>query len=370
MSVVSPTLLLALELIGDLGDHGVIFMDQELTVRSVHGRAADFVVIGRPISDSVLAIHGLEEHLKALAVEPGRRLDLPAVATATGDLAQTKLNFTFVWHGAEQSLLGVVHQSPAQSALELELSKQIRARLMAEAETAARSRELTLANADLENFASVVSHDLRAPLRHMRFLIDTAKTNAHDGRASAAMDTLAALVPHIDRMSRMLRELFDYSTLGRKFEGLETVDSGALIDAIVQSWDDTPHVVTRLGSWPILETLKAPLDLVLRNLISNAIQHHDKGAARVDLRINEHGQHFAIEVIDDGPGIDPRHHETIFLPFRSLAGDAADQSTGMGLAMVKRAIGIVGGLVSVTSDPAHKRGTTFKIVWPKTISSY
>lgn len=368
---VSPqNLLAAVSIIEEFGDFGLIWLDRELVVTKIYGRAAAFVALGRPLTDSVLAVYGLESEISGLENRSLPRLDLPAVATAALDGDASKRNFSFFWNSQTSAPMAFVYQTDAQSAMELELSKQIRARLMAEAETAARARDLARANSDLESFAAIVSHDLKAPLRHMRFTAETAMQNLEGDGASRVLDALTTIAAEARQMSRMLTDLFDYSSLGRKYEALEDVDTAKMIDALTQPWRDLGHTVEISGLWPTLTTLKAPLDLVLRNLLANAIQHNDRAMTRLKIDCREAGSQVKITIQDDGPGIDARHHETIFLPFRSLTAVVDGTSTGIGLAMVQKAVQAVGGSVSVSSDPAQGRGTCFTVIWPITMDSY
>lgn len=368
---VSPqSLLAAVSIIEEFGHFGLIWLDRELVVTKTFGRAAEFVALGRPLTDSVLAVYGLESEIAGLESGALRRLELPAVAAAAADGDASKRNFSFFWNSQTSAPMAFVHRTDAQSAMELELSKQIRARLMAEAETDARSRDLARANSDLESFAAIVSHDLKAPLRHMRLAAEAAMESLKDDSVSRVHGALTAIAAEARQMSRMLTDLFDYSSLGRKYEALEVVDMANLIDALAQPWRALGHAVEISGLWPTLTTLKAPLDLVLRNLLGNAVQHNDRAVTQlqIDCRMSE--LQMTLTIRDDGPGIDTRHHETIFLPFRSLTTVVHGTSTGIGLAMVRKAVEAVGGRVSVSSDPSQGRGTCFTVVWPMTIDSF
>jgi signal transduction histidine kinase len=118
--------------------------------------------------------------------------------------------------------------------------------------------------------------------------------------------------------------------------------------------------------WPTLETLRAPLDLVLRNLIDNAVKHHDREDGLVRVAGSEGASDFEISISDDGPGIATKHCEAILLPFRKLAEHTDGQ--GMGLAVVSRTLELLGGRLAVLSCPHGGRGATFRVTWPKTIT--
>ena len=119
-----------------------------------------------------------------------------------------------------------------------------------------------------------------------------------------------------------------------------------------------------VAAWPTLETVLAPLDLTLRNLIDNTVKHHDRDTGLLRIACADAGSTIEITIEDDGPGIAPEHHASIFLPFRTLANGGE----GMGLAIVQKMVDAAGGAISLSSNPAERRGTTFKVRWPKQIA--
>ncbi|MFN0218495.1 MAG: sensor histidine kinase [Hyphomicrobium sp.] len=364
----AEALLDVASLIERFGLFGLIWFDRNLIVRRTFGRMVDFVKVGAPAADSLPLLIGLEAELVALSSDSPRTLEIPAVSIPTADGGAEKLNFTFLWSPQQSAVIALAHRSETQTALEVELSRQIRARLMAEAESNAKSRELQRANADLENYAGIISHDLQAPLRHMRYLTSNARdAPATSGVAShEALDLIAA---QAERMSNMLQRLFEYSNIGRKYEALEIVDCGELVRGVIRSLPGSGFAVEIGGDWPTLLTLRAPLDLAMRNLIANARQHHDLSTGVIHVACADSQDAIVITVADDGPGIAPEHHAAIFLPFRTLNAAAETGATGMGLALVNRAVESVGGAVTLASNPAKARGTIFAVQWPKVIDA-
>ena len=107
------------------------------------------------------------------------------------------------------------------------------------------------------------------------------------------------------------------------------------------------------------------LDLVLRNLIENALKHHDRAGGRVLASARPTADGVEITVEDDGPGIPRDRQAAAFRPFTRLDDDPAKDGVGMGLALVQRAVQSVGGSIEIVSAPEAARGTRFRIVWPK-----
>ena len=179
----------------------------------------------------------------------------------------------------------------------------------------------------------------------------------------AARERLDEIGQRSRRMSDMMSSLLDYASVGRKSEIAELVATRAGAEAVTRSLKPPANFeISITGTWPRIHTVGAALDLVLRNLVQNAIMHHDRENGAVVIDAREERNKLLIRVSDDGPGIDPAHHKTILLPFRKLSNKAG--STGMGLAFVNRTVETMGGELSIKSDPAHARGTTFCLIWP------
>ncbi len=375
-------LVAAATLLSSRNVYGLIWVDQSLYVTATYGPLVNFVDIGEPMTSSVPVFVGLESEILQLKESHGALLDLPIASIVTAAGATPKLNFTALWSFEEDAFLILVSRAGQVSNVELELSRQIRARLIAEAEVTHKSKALTKANIeleranrDLEEFASIVSHDLKAPMRQLRYMIEDLRSGAEGGdSAPLPIKTLKGLHDvqcQSQRMSEMLTSLLEYCSAGRKDEVAGIVDTEALVSAIVRS---TPRPagfsIQTTGLWPQIETLQAPLDLILRNLIDNAIKHHDSDQGSIRLACADAGDKLEIEIEDDGPGIDPRHHVAVFLPFRQInTGERAKIGHGMGLAFVKRWVEAAGGQIRLQSNPAEVRGTCVQITWPKLLIS-
>ena len=106
-----------------------------------------------------------------------------------------------------------------------------------------------------------------------------------------------------------------------------------------------------------------PLEMVLRNLVDNAIKHHNRADGQVYITVHQPGDMIEFAVADDGPGIDPIFHERIFQMFQSLQSRDLVEGSGMGLAVVKKTVEGQGGNLRVASN--KDQGATFYFTWPK-----
>lgn len=370
-------LISASRLLAERGFYGILWVDANLRVSARYGDLVAFVGVDAPLTDSVLPFAGLESELLALWNSPQLVLDVPSVTIIANAERTPRLNLAAVWCQSEQSILVLVSRAVVSADLEVELNRQIRARLMAEADVKAKSVELQRANgelghanADLQQFASVISHDLKAPMRELRFLADDADALLASGEIERARETLLAMRQQSRRMSDMMSSLLGYVTAAQKSEALEELDTGARAAAIIESLRRPGGLSVRLeGDWPRLMTFAALFDLVLRNLIDNALTHHDRDSGTIVVSARNDGDDVVVSVRDDGPGIAPEHRDAIFLPFRTLKTGRNGCDSGIGLSIVRRALSTVGGRIIVESDAPKSRGATFKFYWPRSLDT-
>lgn len=364
-------LIAAGQLLADRKAYGLVWFDDDLITRARYGALADFVEIDENICEIFVALIGLEAEFLELKTGTQRTLVVPGVAMATDGGVGERLNLTVLWSEDARQYLLLLARPFSESAMDVELSKQMRARLIAETEVAEKSRalarvnkELAQANRDLEDYASIISHDLKSPLRGLRYLADEIRISAENRDHKTLKDKLKKMQDQTKRMSDLMSALLDYATVGRKTDVVETVDTGAIIETIVASLthQNAFDIVVR-GNWPEVETLRAPLDLVLRNLIDNAIKHHDRDRGQIVVSCTPAEDQLAIQIADDGPGISPEHQASLFLPFRTLSSKI-EEGAGMGLTLVHRTVDSVGGALELQSDPSLKRGTIFSVMWP------
>jgi signal transduction histidine kinase len=357
---------------------GLVWVDEALIVRKRFGALVDFVALDRPLSASVIALVGSEDEIAAMSRPGGGSLTIPNVIMNLETGEAPRLSIDVHWVQARRSYLMLVRHAVDHSALESELSTQMRRRAIAEAEVLEKTaeiqrtnQELALANRDLEEFAYVISHDLKAPLRALRYDSGDADRDLAAGNIEGVRARLAAVRGHETRMRAMLDGLFAYARIGRKDDALETVDTRALVEGLVSSVGPPACMKIEIGGdWPQMTTLAAPLDLVLRNLIDNAAKHHDRKDGHIALTARDDGDALIITIADDGPGIAREWHAAVFLPFRKAGDDQRDdESSGIGLALVRRTLDRIGGIIELQSNPPHHRGATFVVRWPKTIAN-
>jgi signal transduction histidine kinase len=364
-------LLTAVRQLGERDVYGLVWVGPDLIVDGTFGNLARFVAIGEPLTSSIYALVGMEDDIARLKDNPGEAIELPDVTLVTPEGRRPRATLSVSWSKEEAAYILVVARTESRSDLEVELTAQMRARLIAESELASKTRELQRvnldlerANADLESYASVISHDLQSPMRNLRYTLDGLE-DVTPASALAAREKIGKLRQLSQRMTAMLSALLDYASVTRKIDAVERIDTAALVQAIASSIDAPAGIDIRItGTWPAVETMATPLDLVLRNLIDNAVKHQDRATGHVEIAAIAGRDNLIITVSDDGPGIPPEHREVAFLPFRTLRPEQGRAGQGMGLALVRRTVETAGGRIEVASAAPAARGTTFTVTWP------
>ena len=219
-------------------------------------------------------------------------------------------------------------------------------------------------NRELEQFAYVASHDLKAPLRAIANLSEWIEEDLHGQLAAENQRQMLLLRGRVHRMEALINGLLEYSRVGRTKAALEQVSVQVLLEEVVDSLapPDT-FTIAIAPNLPTFTTKVMLLRQVFANLISNAIKHHDRPDGHITITVQEQGAFYEFSVADDGPGIDANYHTKVFVIFQTLEARDTKESTGIGLAIVKRIVEAEGG--SVWIDSQEGSGATFRFTWLK-----
>lgn len=238
-------------------------------------------------------------------------------------------------------------------------------RRQAEAVRQQQTLELSRTNSDLQEFAYVVSHDLKAPLRAVSLLADWIKDDIEGNASAETLENLRLMGQRVDRLAMLLDGLLSYTRVGHSRAPVQSVDIRTLIGDIVESIAPPAGFVVRFESdETAVSTPRPPLEHVLQNLISNAIKHHDAAAGEVVVSARRHDGMIEFCVSDDGPGIAPEFHKRVFTIFQTLRARDDCEASGVGLSIVQKTVERVGGRVWIDSAPP-RRGARFLFTWPE-----
>ena len=254
--------------------------------------------------------------------------------------------------------VGIARQRNEETLRESEQRSRQRADELARLATA-----LERSNRELDQFAYVASHDLKAPLRGIANLSQWIEEDLGPALAGTTREHLTLLRGRIHRMEALIEGILEYSRAGRVRVEPTEVDTGRLVHDIIELIAPPPHVRFELDpQLPLLVTEKLPLQQVLLNLIGNAVKYtvRPDAVVRVSARRTPGGCEFRVS--DNGPGIAPAFHDRVWGIFQTLEARDKVEGTGIGLALVKKIVEHRGGRAWVESEEGQ--GATFGFVWP------
>ncbi|MEJ6981512.1 ATP-binding protein [Pedobacter sp. P351] len=222
--------------------------------------------------------------------------------------------------------------------------------------------ELEKRNKELNQFAYVVSHDLKAPIRGIYNVIQWIEEDLGNEVSSQMRKYLNIIPERIKRMEDLIHGLLDYARIGREKPLKEKVDVQILIGDIIELIVPEEFRV-EMFNLPVLITEKIRLEQVFSNLISNAVKY-SQANKHIVVSCSELENNYEFSVQDNGIGVDPQFHNKIFEIFQTLREKHAKESTGIGLSIVKKIIDDQHCTIKVSSEPG--KGSKFTFTWPKT----
>jgi PAS domain S-box-containing protein len=236
------------------------------------------------------------------------------------------------------------------------------ARLFGEAQALIKALEAT--NRELDQFAYVTSHDLKAPLRGIGSLAEWLEEDLGPALNAEARRKLELLQRRVARMESLIEGILQFSRAGRTAGNREDVNVATVLEGVWELLAPKPPAALRVGhDMPVLRTERVALEQVFMNLVGNALKHARRPDVEIAIEVRDAGDAWEVRVSDNGPGIAPQYHERVFRIFQTLESRDKVESTGIGLAIVKKVIEGRGGRVWIESELGH--GATFAFTWPK-----
>ncbi|MEO6824164.1 MAG: Tar ligand binding domain-containing protein [Nitrosospira sp.] len=261
--------------------------------------------------------------------------------------------------------LAVVEMDDGDHSMFVGIMRDISERKLVEEQKARLMNELESANEELKSFAYVVSHDLKAPLRAIGALADWLSTDYADKFDDEGKEHMRLLVSRVHRMGNLIDGILQYSRVGRVREALVAVDLSQVVREVIDLLSPPANVIISVEN--ILPTIVAEptrIQQIFQNLLSNAIKYADKPQTRILIACRNEGEYWKLSVTDNGPGIESRHFERIFQLFQTLAPRDRIESTGVGLALVKKIVEMYGG--RIWAESVVGEGSTFYFTLPQT----
>jgi PAS domain S-box-containing protein len=261
--------------------------------------------------------------------------------------------------------LAVVEMHDNDDHMFVSIMRDISERKLAEEQKARLMDELESANEELRSFAYVVSHDLKAPLRAIGALANWLSTDYAEKFDDEGKEHMRLLVNRVHRMGNLIDGILEYSRVGRVKEDLVGVNVGEVVHEVIDLIAPPANVTISIENpLPTVVAERIRIQQIFQNLLSNAIKYMDKPRGEIRIGCSAEGEEWKFSVSDNGPGIEPRHFDKIFQLFQTLAPRDRIESTGVGLALVKKIVEMYGGDIWLESTPGV--GSTFYFTLPQT----
>ncbi len=229
---------------------------------------------------------------------------------------------------------------------------------------ASTNAELRSRNQELDQFAYVASHDLKAPLRAIASLSEWIEEDLAEQIPEENRQQIYLLRSRVYRMEALINGILEYSRIGKRQVPIETVDVRVLLEEIIDTLAPPPTFIIEIGlEMPIIKTRRLLLQRVLTNLLDNAHKHHPRRDGNVTVSVTDQGRWYEFSIQDDGNGINPLYHDKIFTIFQTLQSRDTQENTGVGLAIIKKILETEGGSIRVESKEGE--GATFRFTWLK-----
>lgn len=224
-------------------------------------------------------------------------------------------------------------------------------------------KELELSNHELDQYAFVASHDLKSPLQSIFQLASWIEEDCNDLLPTDSQRHLSLLKERIKRMEKLLADLLVFSQISRDDYKVESVNIEQLVRR-AYTFNSIPEAFELITEHCNIQLLAAriPLELALRNLLNNAVKHHDKEFGTITVSYFTEFDEHILTVADNGPGISPRLQQTSLKMFHTLKSRDEVEGSGLGLSIVKKSLERLGGRVEIHSD--GQRGTKITLIWP------
>ena len=222
---------------------------------------------------------------------------------------------------------------------------------------------LKSSNRDLEDFAYIVAHDLKAPLRAIGSLARWLGMDYREQIDADGQEVIDLLMGRTQRMEGLIEGILRYSRVNQERTKFEIVNLGKVVKNVIDLLAPPEHIqISVAPNLPTITGDAVQLGQLFQNLLSNAIKFMDKPEGRIDVRCTLQSHEAIIEVRDNGPGIEPQYFEKIFEIFETLQARDEFESTGIGLSIVKKIVNLHQGTIRVESKMGV--GTSFFVTLP------
>jgi signal transduction histidine kinase len=316
------------------------------SIIGILGSIAATFVLSRSLSKRVSALR-----MGALNLANGD-MDKPILIEGNDELSDLAVSFNEMADNLQKTTTSIDN-----------LNREIAERKKAEEKQAELLGKLEDVNQELKDFAYIISHDLKAPLRGIKSIIGFLAADYAEKFDEEGQKQLELLVSRVGRMQALIEGVLNYSRVGRVEKEETAVDLNSLLPEIIDLIAPPENISIMIDNeMPVIMCERTCISQVFQNLLSNAVKYMDKPDGIIKVGCVKENDFWRFSVADNGPGIEERHFEQIFKVFQTLKRRDEVEGTGIGLSIVKKIIGTYSGNIWVESEVG--RGSTFFFTLP------
>jgi light-regulated signal transduction histidine kinase (bacteriophytochrome) len=252
--------------------------------------------------------------------------------------------------------LGTLQKVASVVSVQLESALNLGSLKRAQRENQALLEKLELSNSELEDYAHIVSHDLKSPLRNIHALVEWIKEDNKEKLNRDTKENLGMIEDTLQKMEGLISGILSFSSINEDSLDLVKTDLYKVVNealGLIHIPDHVSILVSKDLPWVIGDKIR--LRQLFQNLIGNAVRYSDKPESRIEVGCAHIDGRIVFHVKDNGVGIDQAHYQRIFRIFQSLSDK--QESTGIGLSIVKKIIDLHKGEIWLESEVGS--GTTF-----------
>jgi PAS domain S-box-containing protein len=210
--------------------------------------------------------------------------------------------------------------------------------------------QLEKSNDELEEYAHIVSHDLKSPLRSINALVSWLKEDNQGKLDATSLENFAHIETTLEKMEQLISDVLTYSSVGSDNSEITDVNTSDLVSELINILYFPEHIGVKITkALPTVRGNKTKLQQVFQNLISNAVKFIDKKDGLIEIDVVDKHTHYQFSIKDNGIGIEEKYHDKIFKIFHSLK--KSKDSSGIGLSIVKKIVNLHGGDIWLESEP-------------------
>lgn len=223
-------------------------------------------------------------------------------------------------------------------------------------------KELALQNQELNDYAHIVSHDLKSPLRSIEALVSWLKEDYAESIGEAGQKQIELIITHLEKMDALITGILDYSSIDKEIRAERSIDLNLLLKETIDLIQVPDHIQIQVHKLPVITADRFKIQQLFQNLLGNAVSSIDKPRGVIDVISRELDGGYQFEIRDNGKGINESYFNKIFQVFQKLENETT--GTGIGLSIVKKIVSFYDGTIWLDSEEGE--GSTFYFTLPLT----